>query len=361
MKHGLLIAGALTTTAVIGCGPPLSGIVSEGAEIPHTAAQPVAETEPVRHSGDAADDPAIWVDSRDPSRSTVIATDERGGIAVYDLSGREIQYRADGDVNNVDLREEFPLGGRRVALVAATEKRRNAIVLYRVDPASRRLVRLPTTGIDPALRVHGLCMYRSDAGHFYVFVDSENGKVEQWELFDAGRGRIGGRRVRSFDFNRLTESCVADDAEGQLYLAAERKGIWRIDANPRAAASGERAIGDSRKRLVPEVEGLAIAATRDGDRFLLASSQGSSTFAAYALPGYAYQGSFRLASRDEVDEVSGTDGIDVTTSNLGGDLVSGLFVAQDDTNDGAGQNYKLVPWGAVERALDRFAARRLSQ
>ena len=74
---------------------------------------PVAETEPVPHVGDAADDPAIWPDPRDPARSTIIGTDKDGGLAVYDLSGRELQYLPDGRLNNVDLRSAFPLGRRR--------------------------------------------------------------------------------------------------------------------------------------------------------------------------------------------------------------------------------------------------------
>ncbi len=34
-----------------------------------------------------ADDPAIWVDPKDPTRSLVVATLKEGGLDVYDLSG----------------------------------------------------------------------------------------------------------------------------------------------------------------------------------------------------------------------------------------------------------------------------------
>jgi 3-phytase len=36
------------------------------------------ETEPVPSSGDAADDPAIWVHPGDPARSLVLGTDKKG-------------------------------------------------------------------------------------------------------------------------------------------------------------------------------------------------------------------------------------------------------------------------------------------
>jgi len=76
------------------------------------------ETEPVPTSGDAADDPAIWANPADPSKSTVIGTDKRSGLAVYDLTGRQLQFLPDGQLNNADIRYEFPLGGHRVALVS---------------------------------------------------------------------------------------------------------------------------------------------------------------------------------------------------------------------------------------------------
>jgi 3-phytase len=71
------------------------------------------ETRPVPHAGDAADDVAIWVNRRWPGRSGIIGMDKKGGIAVYDLDGHLVQFRADGELNNVDLRRNFPsaLGG----------------------------------------------------------------------------------------------------------------------------------------------------------------------------------------------------------------------------------------------------------
>src|SRR5919198_762706 len=50
------------------------------------------ETTPVPHDGDAADDAAVWVDPHDPGRSTVIGTDKKGGLAVYDLDGRQLFF-----------------------------------------------------------------------------------------------------------------------------------------------------------------------------------------------------------------------------------------------------------------------------
>ncbi|HEV2950851.1 MAG TPA: phytase, partial [Actinomycetota bacterium] len=62
------------------------------------------ETDPVAHGGDAADDAAIWVHPTDPALSTIIGTDKLGGLAVYDLSGAQLQLLDPARrMNNVDL------------------------------------------------------------------------------------------------------------------------------------------------------------------------------------------------------------------------------------------------------------------
>jgi 3-phytase len=90
---------------------------------------------------------------------------------------------------------------------------------------------------------------------------------------------------------------------------------------------------------------LAIAAGPRGTGSLVASSQGDDRFAVYRRGGRnAYVRSFRIVAAGGIDGVSDTDGIDVTSRPLGRRFPGGLFVAQDGHNDGAHQNFKLVPW-----------------
>ena len=65
------------------------------------------ETEPVPSKDDAADDPCVWIYPTAPSRSTIIGTDKKDGLAVYDLAGHTLQYLPDGRLNNVDIRVGF--------------------------------------------------------------------------------------------------------------------------------------------------------------------------------------------------------------------------------------------------------------
>jgi 3-phytase len=310
----------------------------------------VVETEPVPHADDAADDPAIWVDEDDPGRSTVIGTDKEGGLAVYDLGGRELQYLPDGPLNNVDLRSGFRLGGEEVTLVTAGNRADDTLAVYRVDPASRRLEDVAPEGVEVGITPYGSCMYRSaETGRAYAFVNSEDGEVEQWELRATPAGTVDARRVRELSVASQTEGCVADDERGRFYLGEEAEGIWRFGAEPSDGTEGELVdTTGTDGHLTADVEGLAIAAGRDGDGYLVASSQGSGSYVLYERGGdNAFVGEFSIGAGGGIDGTSDTDGLEVTTAALGRRFPDGLLVVQDGDNDGENQNFKLVDWADV--------------
>jgi 3-phytase len=320
----------------------VSGVVSE--EVSATV-----ETEPVPHDGDAADDPAVWVDPTDPSMSALVGTDKEGGLLVYDLAGRQLQYLPAGDMNNVDVVpavDGFTLGGRPVVLVVAGNRTSNTIGVFELDPDTRQLRDVAGDAIEPDLEVYGSCLYRSaGTGRVYAFVNSKDGEVEQWELTDDGSGRVGGERVRSFGVGSQVEGCVADDELGQLYLGEEARGIWKFGAEPDAGDTGSLiAEASSSGPLVADVEGLTIASRDDGTGYLIASSQGDNSYAVFQREGdNSYVGSFRISPGRGIDGTSETDGIDVAATPLGASFPSGVFVAQDGENDEGTQNFKLVP------------------
>ena len=64
----------------------------------------VFETESVSSIGDAADDPAIWFNQANPTKSLIFGTDKRKGIHVYDIYGKELSFSELGATNNIDLR-----------------------------------------------------------------------------------------------------------------------------------------------------------------------------------------------------------------------------------------------------------------
>ena len=305
------------------------------------------ETQPVPHGGDAADDAAIWLDPTNPDRSTIIGTDKLGGLAVYDLTGKQLAYYEDSTPNNVDLRTDFPLGGDDVSLVVTSDTTSDSLRAYRVDPSTRGLVDVTARTLDTGLSVSGLCLYVSPiSGDYYAFVSDSSGTVQQWELRDNGEGRVDPRKVRTISVGSTSEGCVADDRNADVYIAEEDVGIWRYGAEPDA---GEERVSVDHvgSHLTADVEGLAIY---DGnDRYLIASSQGSDDFAVYSLAG-DYLGRFAVGDGD-IDGVSHTDGIEVINADLSGAFASGLFLAQDDRNGDGNQNFKLVPWATIAQSF----------
>ena len=302
--------------------------------------------------GDFADDSSIWVDPSDPARSAVIADSKdpaSGGIAVFDMAGKLLQFRPDGQIGNVDLRQGVALGGRRVVLVGANNRTNDTIGFWMLDPATRQLTPVTARDISTLSPNYGFCLYHSPtSGKVYAFVSQEGGgQFEQYELVDAG-GRVDARRVRSFDIGSQSEGCVADDELGHLYVAEEEVGIWKYGAEPTAGAARSRVdlVGG---HVVADVEGLTLAYGANGTGYLLASSQGDSAIAIYERAGgNAFVKRFSVAGNSGIDAVSETDGIDVTSANAGPGFEHGLLVAHDAANSGARtSNLKYVPLNQI--------------
>jgi 3-phytase len=325
------------------------------------------ETDPVPHSGDRADDITIWRHPTRPDQSVIIGTDKddrKGGLRVYDLSGRQIYFAADGKMNNVDVGYDFPLSGEKIDIAVATNRTNDSIAIYKIDPVGRKLMNMAARTILAGRKeVYGICLYKSPkTGKTFVFLNNKDGIVDQWELFPAAVGKIDATRVRSFEMGSITEGIVADSELGFLYVGQEDKGLWKIGAEPDDPVDADHRIlvdsVGSRGHLVADIEGLTIYQGQNDTGYLIASSQGedhpdaplANTYAVYERQGNnKYLFSFRIIDnpRLEIDGVTNTDGIDVISASLGTAFPKGVFIVQDGNNRGGNQNFKLVPWESI--------------
>lgn len=304
---------------------------------------------------DAADDPEIWADPRDPSRGAIFGTDKQAGLYVYDLAGKDRQFLPEGPLNNVDLRDGFDVAGRKQVLVGASDRGRSAMSFFLLDPDSLQTTlwgRVPVKVSEP----YGFCMGRRGDETIAVMI-GKDGDVQQFTVTDQG-GKPAATLTRSFAVGSQSEGCVIDDEAGYLYVAEEAKGIWRYSLDPASGGARTHFAPAPSPELVPDVEGLALL--RDaGKTYLLASSQGDSAFAVWRVDGAgAYVGRFSVMPGAGADAVTGTDGIAALGGPVGA-FPEGLIVVQDDSDtDGettvgarARQNFKLVDWRAVKAAL----------
>jgi 3-phytase len=140
---------------------------------------------------------------------------------------------------------------------------------------------------------------------------------------------------------------VADDNNGALYVSQEDVGLRRYNAEPGADTTSTfvDTVG-ANGRLVPDVEGVTIVGN-----YLIASAQNvanpqNSYFTVYNRTTNAYVDAFRIVEGATTDGCSRTDGITAYGGNLGSDYPNGMFICQDNFNNGVGpdgnQNFKLT-------------------
>jgi 3-phytase len=343
------------------CNRPAEGSRKAGEHINNLVTASI-ETEPTPQgiNDDSADDPAIWIHPSNPDKSVIIGTDKKGGLATYDLTGKQLNYYQTGDMNNCDLRTGFPLNGDTIDILAVSNRTMQSVSLFKIsengvlDSIHSRIIKSAMTD-----EVYGLCMYRSKkTGLFYVFVNGKSGEVEQYELF-AVDNKIDAKLVRSLKLGTQTEGMVADDETGTVYVGEEVAGIWKFDAEPDGSTEGKLIPKSSEENLniKYDVEGLAIYPTDSVNGYLVASSQGNFSYAIFERQGEnKYLGSFRITDGD-FDGVEETDGLDITTVALPG-FPEGMLVVQDGFNyDGRkkkSQNYKYISWDEVEKLISVF-------
>jgi len=313
---------------------------------------PTAETTPVQSNEDAADDPAIWINTVSPEKSLILGTDKKNGLTVYDLTGQQVQFLPQGRLNNVDLRQDVLIESAKTTLVAATNRTTNTLDIFTISAEGNVsfLLAQPLNIKEP----YGICMSQDTSGNAYAFINDKNGEYQQWHLNPDEQ--LKPTPMGSFKLASQPEGCVVHDATQTLYLGEENVGIWTMPAD--ATRSEEMILFDDvhSGHLVADVEGMDIYSGSDGNNWLIVSSQGDYSYAVYDLNKYnSFLGSIRVTDNLElgIDGSEETDGLAVTATNLGGAYSKGLLVVQDGYNKlpKENQNFKLVSWQKVMDAL----------
>jgi 3-phytase len=262
--------------------------------------------------------------------------------------------------------------------------------------------------VDEQTSAYGLAAWRDpDGGGTYVVVSRRSRtEVALLRLVDDG-GRVGYEEVdrlalpSTFTLPNGTtwspcedpgdepqvEGTVVDAKRGIVFAAQEDVGVWRWSVS--ADGFGEPVVVDrvreygvpatfdeateectpsgadpgfGGRHLSADAEGLTIYYGRGDRGYLLASSQGDSTFAAYDRRGLGgFLGTFEL--RDgAVDGVQDSDGAAVLGNPLGKGFPKGLLVTHDGQNtpdvtgaDGEvrpNTNFKLTRWEDVAAAIE---------
>ena len=331
------------------------GLVGPGAPV-----HAVLETPPVGAPGqDAADDPAVWASTTpvmvmgQATPGFVAGTDKKSGLYIYGFDGRILQFLPEGLLNNVDVVEGLSIDGRPQVVLGASDRTpgKTGVSLYVFDPAGtgqngvRYWGHVATDVVEP----YGFCFARRGAEVHAILVGHE-GELRQFILTADAAGKPVARLVRTAEIGSISEGCAADTTGDALYINEENIGLWRYGLDPASGATRTLIQPIAKDILVADAEGLTTIADASG-RYLIASSQGDSTFPVWRIDGPApqYKGRFKVVD-GAVDGVTGTDGLAAASGPVG-PFPEGVVVIQDDVNDGGAQNFKYVDWRDIRRAL----------
>lgn len=300
-----------------------------------------------------ADDPSIWVHPTNPSRSLIIATDKHeltGGLYVFDLSGKILQTIPNLDrPNNVDCLEN---------IVVTTERKANRLRIYLVNPATRTL--RDRTGQTKVFRGEdgerqepmGIALYRRPSDKaLFAFVSPKAGGQDnylaQYRLTqNVETGLIDAtlvRRFGNFSGTKEIESIAVDAELGVVYYSDETVGTRKYLADPDAPNANAERLFFNRTGTQGDHEGIAIWKRPDGTGYLVCTDQieGNTIYRVFRREGNnAFLGAFTLGA----DE---TDGIEVTSANLGPAYPRGLMVAMNSKD----RNFVLCDWRRIATAL----------
>jgi 3-phytase len=326
---------------------------------------------------------------------------------------QRIDY-ADEDArqNNADVVYGVSLGGLTRDLIVVTDRGLDHLRVFAVDPAGAASVSplIEVTVPDPPvifegddnISAYGVAVWKEGDGTAYAVVSQRHRTTLVLLRLVAGPGgTIGFERVDRLELPSTfklrggeewtpcleedgeepqVEGMVVDPRRGFLFAAQEDVGIWRIpldDARFGGAVLFDRvrefgqpytrtfdpeeeeyvceidadAPSSGSDYLVADSEGLTIYRLEGARGYLLASSQGNSTFVVYDLTSLRPLGTFAIGegATDAVDE---SDGAMVISLPLG-TFTEGLLVTHDGNDEPFedATNFKFTRWDDLADAL----------
>lgn len=311
-------------------------------KVDNDSVKPLYISEPV---GFDSDDPAIWVNPADPSKSLVIGTDKdtNGGLYVFDLKGKIIPSKTIKGLkrpNNVDIAYGLNLAGKKTDIAVTTERYTHQLRIYSLpDMKPVDGGGIPVFVGETAAEFRdlmGISMYTDPKGNIYAIVGRKTGPKDggylwQYLLTDNGAGQVKAKLVRKFgrySGKKEIESIAVDNELGFVYYSDEQFGVRKYYADP--AKGNEEVALFGQGDFAVDNEGIAIYKTAGNTGYVLVSDQGARQLKVYsrvAKKGSANQHPLLTTIKYAANQ---TDGIDVVAVPLNADFKHGLLVAMSD-------------------------------
>ncbi|KQT35669.1 3-phytase [Chryseobacterium sp. Leaf405] len=307
--------------------------------------KPTVVTETVMYD---TDDPAIWINPQDASKSIIIGTDKdtNGGLYAFNLDGKIInKVLGLKRPNNVDIEYGFNLNGKKIDFAATTERETNKVKLYSL-PDLKEVGEFSVFDGETERGPMGISMYKNpDTSEIFAIVGRKSGPSDgylwQYKLLERD-GKITGEVVRKFGkYSGLKEieSIAVDDEMGYIYYSDEQFGVHQYYADP--AKGNEELVVFGKGDFKSDVEGISIYPTSSNTGYILVSNQQKDTFNVYLRenPSKGMIAEIPVSTKE-------SDGSEVTHVNLGPKFPKGAFVAMSN-----GRVFHFYDWRIVEEKI----------
>lgn len=347
MKNKIIIALALANLVFSSCSSKLAPVRKD-------AIKPITVTQKTPHD---TDDPAIWINPNDASKSLIIGTDKDtdGALYAFDLNGKII---AKTDVlkrpNNVDIAYGLLIGGEKTDIAVTTERESNTIRVFSL-PDLKPIDNGGISVFDGELQRDpmGISLYtRKSDNAIFAIVGRKNGPSGSylWQYELSGNGKFATakvvRKFGQYSGKKEIEAIAVDNELGVVYYCDEQFGIRKYKADPALNDNSELALF-GQTDFKSDNEGIAIYKATATTGYILVSNQQANTFMVYPREGAnGNANEYPLLAEIPTSTIE-CDGADVTSLNLGGQFQKGMFVAMSN-----GMTFHFYNWEDLQKRID---------
>lgn len=303
--------------------------------------QPVIITDTVQFD---SDDPAIWINKEDPSKSLILGTDkdENGALYVFDLQGKIVHDKVVRNLkrpNNVDLAYGLSLNGKPTDIAITTERFTHKLRIFSLPdmkPVDNGGIPVfeGETGKDYR-DLMGIAIYTASTGKMYAIVGRKNGPKDgylwQYLLEDDGKGQVKATLVRKFgeySGKKEIEAIAVDNELGYIYYSDEQTGIRQYYADPEKGNKQLALFGTT--GFKEDHEGISIYKLTDSTGYILVSDQGANRFQVFSREGTKENPYDHKLLKTVPVAARQSDGSEVVNVRLNDTFKHGLFVAMSD-------------------------------
>lgn len=323
---------------ILSCNPKKELAASEKGDSV-IIVKPAFVTDTVKHD---SDDPALWINKKDPAQSLIIGTDKGGdtgdgALYVFNLDGKELKEKTIRNIqrpNNVDVAYGFSLGTQKIDIAVCTERNTNSLRVF----GAPEMTPIDGGGIpvfenDTARAPMGIALYTSPLGKIFAIVSRKNGPsgsyLWQYELLSDG-AKVKARLVRkfgSYSGKHEIEAVAVDNELGYVYYSDEGAGIRKYYAHPDSSVTELALFGTT--GFKDNHEGISIYKTDSTRGYIIVSDQQANQFRIFKREGSHTNEHDHVLVKIVKASTIESDGNEVTSLPLPG-FPNGLFVAMSD-------------------------------